>query len=178
MISDIVSLGEGEEILVTVRRHWFSLAVEGFFNVVVFSFAIGFVSMVDVLLAYTQTQVHVETVLPLGFFFVSLVGLVLWMRFFASWSDHWLDVWFITNKRIIDIEQKGFFTREVSSFPLEKIQDVTYTTAGIIATWLHFGDVRIQTASISEDFVMRQVPFPDIVKERLVSVMDKEKDEK
>jgi uncharacterized membrane protein YdbT with pleckstrin-like domain len=93
------------------------------------------------------------------------------MHFFAMWSDHWLDMWIITNKRVIDIEQHGFFRREVSSFPLDRIQDVTYGMNGIIATWLKFGDVRIQTASISDTFIMREVPFPEEVKDAITRAM-------
>jgi len=75
----------------------------------------------------------------------------------------------------VDIEQHGFFKREVSSFPLSKVQDVTYTVSGIIPTWLHFGDVRIQTASISEDFIMKQIPFPDLVRDRLEDLLQESK---
>ena len=114
----------------------------------------------------------VEQAVPFGVFVISCVTLLLWMKFFAVWSDHWLDAWVITNKRIIDIEQKGFFRREVSSFPLNRIQDTTYNISGILAMWLHFGDVRIQTASITDDLVMRQVPFPEDVKEHVARVLD------
>ena len=103
---------------------------------------------------------------------LSFVALLLWVRFFTSWSDHWLDAWVITNRRIIDIEQIGFFRRQVSSFPIDRIQDVTYDVAGVLAMWLHFGNIRIQTASISEDLVMKQVPFPEDVKEHLMSVLN------
>jgi len=167
-----IALAEGEKIVVVIRRHWFSLAVEGVFDIFVFVCLIGAMLFLDTVMLVGENSQYAEAVVPIGFFGLGFFGLLLWMHFFASWSDHWLDTWIITDRRFIDIEQKGFFVREVSSFPLDRIQDVTYTVAGIIPTWLHFGDVRIQTASISEDFIMRQVPFPQDVKEHLLTVLD------
>lgn len=166
-----VHLKEGERIITTIRRHWFSLAVEGFADVVIFCvLAIAIVGF-DAFVIFQETGVSVSKIVPLGIFALSFVGVILWMHFFASWSDHWLDAWIITNERVIDIEQHGFFRREVSSYPLERIQDVTYTVSGIIPTWLHFGDVRVQTASISDDLIMKQVPFPEDVKEQLIEML-------
>jgi len=174
MITDTVPLQEGESILTVVRRHWFSLFVEGALNIFIFIIVIVSVVVTDSVIVSEDTRGEFTQFIPIGFFAIGFVGLLLWMHFFATWSDHWLDAWIITTERVIDIEQHGFFRREVSSFPLTKIQDVTYTISGIIPTWLHFGDVRIQTASISEDFIMRQVPFPDLVKEHLVEVLHKQ----
>jgi uncharacterized membrane protein YdbT with pleckstrin-like domain len=174
IIQNSVKLSEGEEILKVVRRHWFHLAVAGIVDVSIFVavvFAMG--SFGAVLPDALGSGYHAAS---LSLFIISFVGLLLWMHFFALWSDHWLDAWIITNKRVIDIEQKGFFRREVSNFPLHRIQDVTYDLSGIIAMWFKFGNVRIQTASISDDLIMKQVPFPADVKEEVVQVIDKYRD--
>lgn len=173
MMTDAIALGEGEEIITTVRRHWFNLAVEGAIDIFIFLVIIVAVLGVDSFALFGQFDVDSGKIVPLGFFFLGFMGLLLWMHFFASWSDHWLDVWVITNKRVIDIEQHGFFRREVSSFQLDTIQDITYTISGIIPTWLHFGDVRVQTASISKNLILRQIPFPEDIKEHLVSVVER-----
>jgi uncharacterized membrane protein YdbT with pleckstrin-like domain len=107
----------------------------------------------------------------LGVYLTAFVGLLLWMHFFSVWTDHWLDAWVVTNKRVIDIEQRGFFSRQVSSFPIERIQDVTFESTGVLATWLGYGDVRIQTASLSSDFIMRGVGDPAKVKEILMAAL-------
>lgn len=172
MIADVVSLQEGEEIITVIRRHWFSLAVEGVVDITIFIFIATAIVVADSMVFASGATINGGSIVSLGFFTLGFVGLFLWMHFFASWSDHWLDAWIVTNERVIDIEQHGFFRREVSSFPLHKIQDVTYTISGIIPTWLHYGDVRIQTASISEDFIMRQVGFPQDVKELLIQLLD------
>ncbi len=172
MLTTLVPLHPNEEILLTVRRHWFRVALEavglgGLFILMVLLVLVGEV----IVWALPTTLVSGGMAGMLGLFIVAAVGLLLWMRFFSVWSDHWLDVWILTNRRIIDVEQKGFFIREVSSFPLERIQDVTYEVSGLIATWLDFGNVRIQTASISDDFIMKQVPHPSAVKDALMDAL-------
>lgn len=173
MITDIVFLQEGEEIITVIRRHWFSLAVEGVIDIIIFICIGAAIVVTDTIVFASDVALKTGSILSLGFFVLGFIGLLLWMHFFASWSDHWLDAWIVTTERVIDIEQHGFFRREVSSFPLHKIQDVTYTVSGIIPTWLQYGDVRMQTASISEDFIMRQVGFPQDVKELLIQLLDK-----
>lgn len=171
MFTNAISLNEGEQVVTVIRRHWFSLAVEGALDIFIFFIMVSVVVIVDSVAVAEKVALPAGVIFPLGFFGIGFVGLILWTHFFTSWSDHWLDAWIITTERVIDIDQDGFFKREVSSFPLDRIQDVTYTVTGIIPTWLHFGDVRIQTASISEDFIMRQVPFPQDVKEQLLSTL-------
>lgn len=171
-----LELRPDEHVITTVRRHWYRLAIEAGALVFIFIIVLVVTGLAETLLLAVRTpDLSLSKPLALGAFMIGLFGLLLWMRFFALWSDHWLDVWLVTDQRIIDIEQKGFFSREVSSFPLERIQDVTYEVHGLIATWLHFGDVRVQTASISNDFIMRQVPFPDLVKGSVMSVLENKK---
>jgi membrane protein YdbS with pleckstrin-like domain len=165
-----IQFEEGEEVLHVARRHWFYIALVGFLDGALFFISIigglmlfGFMRSIEGVSSYDALAVSV--------YMVALFGLFLWMHFFAMWTDHWLDAWIVTNKRIIDIEQKGFFNRQVSSFPLNRIQDVTYDTVGIIAMWLHFGNVRLQTASISSDLVMKQVSFPKEIKELISSLL-------
>lgn len=162
-----IQLAEDEEVVTLIRRHWFHIAVRAAADLCIFFVLAGVLVVVLSVLGQSTSVV----LMPLGIYVLALVGLFLWMHFFAVWSDHWLDAWVITNKRVIDIEQKGFFSRQVSSFPLDRIQDVTYDISGIIAMWLKFGNVRIQTASISEDLIMKQVPFPEDVKEEIVAVL-------
>jgi uncharacterized membrane protein YdbT with pleckstrin-like domain len=72
----------------------------------------------------------------------------------------------VTEKRIIDVQQKQFFDREISNLPFDKIQDVTVDIHGLIPTMLNFGTVEVETASKEDDgdFVMRAVRDPDNVR--------------
>jgi len=92
-------------------------------------------------------------------------SLLIWVKFFGIWTDYYLDAWLVTDKRIVNIEQIGFFRREISTLRLERVQDVTIEVHGIIPTFFNFGDIRVQTAAAQREFVMRGIPRPGRVKE-------------
>jgi hypothetical protein len=55
-------------------------------------------------------------------------------------------MWVVTNLRIIDIEQHGFFNRSVTTIPIEHIQDATVDVEGIFNTFLDIGTIKIESA--------------------------------
>ena len=95
------------------------------------------------------------------------------MRVAGVWTDYYLDVWMVTDKRVIDIEQKGFFHRQTSVFRIERIQDVTVETHGIVATLLNFGDIHVQTAGEGQEFIMRGIANPKYVRRVILRQQDR-----
>ncbi len=170
----LVDLYEGEKVILEVRRHAFK-----FYTRVLLLFVLWIVP----LLVSSFVVRGVNTLLDgnggsslFGFFF-TLWTLVLFVLFFFRWTDYYLDVWIITTKRIFDVEQKGLFTRNVSVFRLEKVQDITVETRGIIATFLKFGDLHVYTAGESSEFVIRDAADPLMVKNVIIEAHGKSLDE-
>lgn len=95
---------------------------------------------------------------------------LVWIAGFIVWTDYYLDVLILTNKKIVDVEQRGLFAREVSSLPLEKIQDVTVSTRGLLATFFHFGDLKIQTAGAAPEIIVRYLRNPDEIKGEIMKM--------
>ena len=166
-------LETGETILYTARRHWFILAGEITF-LVLLAAAPGFLLFAPHLIpaelvSFFREFVHFEESFSLLLLFLwSLLLLLLWIVFMVFWTDYYLDVWLITNHRVIDIEQKGLFSRSVSTFRFDQIQDVTAEVPGVLATLIDFGTVKIRTAS-NETFDFRGVTRPNFVKEEIMS---------
>ena len=88
------------------------------------------------------------------------------------WTDIYLDVWTITNYRIINREQNGLFNRVVSKLELSKVQDVTVEQKGMVTTFLNYGDVFIQTAGEKERFVFEQVGSPFQIAKTILRLID------
>jgi uncharacterized membrane protein YdbT with pleckstrin-like domain len=105
----------------------------------------------------------------------SLWLLVLWVIFFIEWTDYYLDFWIITNRRIIDVEQNGFFHREITSFRFEQIQDITVETRGLIETFFKFGTLQIQTAGHSRDIIIRDAHYPEDARSLILRLSEKSK---
>ena len=96
--------------------------------------------------------------------------LVLWIGAFNLFTQYYLNHWVITNLRIVRIRQHGFFAREVASFHLIRVQDVTTEVNGIFADLLGYGHVRVQTAGTdSKHFVMDGIDDPQGMRDMIMS---------
>jgi membrane protein YdbS with pleckstrin-like domain len=115
-----------------------------------------------------------HTLVVLG---ASIYYLFIWVFFFFSFIDYYLDVWIITNERIIDIQQEGFFSRTISEHKLFRIQDVTSEVHGMMATLLRFGDVHVQTAGTVQRFNFKDIPGPNRVRDMIIKLVQKKKRE-
>jgi uncharacterized membrane protein YdbT with pleckstrin-like domain len=108
---------------------------------------------------------------------LSVWYLVVWQLAFYVLTMYMLNVWIITDRRIIASNQNGFFDRTVSELRAARIQDVTAKTDGIFQTFLHFGDVQIQTAGSKEEFEFKQVPHPEVVKDAIMQIAGRHADQ-
>lgn len=93
-------------------------------------------------------------------FLFGIYLLFLWMCIFTVLTRYFLTVWIITSTRIVSINQYGFFRRQVSSFLLVRVQDVTTAVHGIFATLFGYGDLHVETAGRDENFSMFGVKDP------------------
>jgi len=105
--------------------------------------------------------------LPLVFLVAIIFLHQLWIIAFMYLADFYLDVWILTNKRLVSIEQKGMFSRTVIEFELGNIQDISSDVHGVLPTLLHYGNIRIHTSSENQDFDFKEVGEPDLVKHEI-----------
>lgn len=159
-------IGQDEKIIKLLHRHWFNILEQYF---VIFIMALLLVGSFFFIPSFSN-YLDYESNLPLVFFLESTFLLFIWIYVFFVWIDYYFDIWIVTSKRIINIEQKGLFVRQVSELKLERIQDVTTDVYGFLPTMLNFGDVQIQTAAEEEHFVFRQIPNPYGIKNLIMGL--------
>lgn len=157
---------EGEQILLIVRRHWFNI-FQNLFAVLIMVLLL-FVSYFYLPFLFPIFQSDAYN--SLFMFLENLFAMIVWILFFLVWIDYYFDVWIVTNKRVVNVEQKGLFSREVSELEFEKIQDVTTEVLGIIPTFLNYGNVCIQTAGEKEHFTFADVADPYRIKDLIMNL--------
>jgi hypothetical protein len=81
---------------------------------------------------------------------------------------HILNIWIVTDTRILDIWQITFFNRKISELHLESIQDISVNTNGIIQSYFNFGNIDIQTAASAQHFTFEEVPHPLEIKDKIM----------
>lgn len=157
---------ENEEVLRIIHRHWFSIAMQ--------YAAIGFTTLLLIAISSVLPQITTlppDTIPPIFLTFLfNTFFLFIWLYAFLVWIDYYFDIWIITNERIVNIEQRGLFSREVSELQFSRIQDVTSVVDGFIPTILNFGNVYVQTAAEEKRFVFRQIPDPYTIKDMVMQL--------
>ncbi len=164
----MLHLQEGERIDIKARKHWFLLFRESFGIFIVFLIPfIGWKFLTN------QAGFSLPSINPSLLLFLSSTWvLLLWVKIFSIWTDYYLDIWIVTDRRIVNIDQRGLFNREVSTLRMERIQDVTLEVYGIVATVLNFGNVLVQTAGESEEFLIKGIANPEHVKRKILQHID------
>ena len=153
-----------EKTLLLIRRHPFFILT----RLVVFLF----LALIPVAVGLSFSSFLYSNDLLASFFFVSsLWYLLIWSGIFYALTMYTLDVWIVTNRRIIDSAQHGFFNRTISELHLARIQDISVETRGFIQTILHFGDLQVQTAGTEEKFKFHQIPHPEKVKDEIMKLV-------
>jgi hypothetical protein len=173
MLFENIRLEDDEQVLTVVRKHWFIIFVE-FFGIAVFALLpLVLIPVYGILPADAQRTAAEMLQWP-----AVLSLYAAWLLFAAmaaamAWTHYYLDLWIITDRRIIVIDQLHFFHRKSSSFRLERLQDVKVGIHGIIATFLNFGTIRAQTASAAEsNFRTRGLPDPRGLQATIQGAMD------
>jgi hypothetical protein len=161
MLFEKIQLEPDEEVLIMVRKHWFVIMAELFATFVMllipFFLLAGLLVFPDALTNFNISLVNYTAVIM----FVMAGWLILTlMTGFTIWTHYYLDLWIITDRRIILIDQIRFFSRNVSIFRLERLQDIEFSIKGLLPTFFNFGTLNAQTASHFESN-FRSTGLPD-----------------
>lgn len=115
--------------------------------------------------------------LPSGYFFI---GTIFWylatfgfaLASFISW---FFNIYIVTDERIVDIDFYYLLYKKFSEAELTRIQDISYTSGGIVATIFNFGNVMVETAGEAPNIIFEQVPHPEKVVEAIRALTDQGK---
>lgn len=174
MLLNKLSLEPGEEILKVVRKHWFIIVTQligAFMTAIVPLILLGFFVELPKFVGGPEINVGGHT--PIITFGVATWLLLSTFSGFVVWTHYYLDLWIITDRRIIAIEQIHFFNRNVAIFRLERLQDIEFSIKGLIQTFFNFGTLSAQTAGHMEaNFSSPGMPNPDELQNIIQKAMD------
>lgn len=103
--------------------------------------------------------------------FVSLViiAIIFLLREYYMWK---YNCFVVTNKKIVDIDQKGLFHKVVSEVPYAKVLDISYQSKGVMQSLLGIGDITITTSIPQVSLFIRHVPDVKLKVADMVTLVD------
>ncbi len=162
----------GEKTELFLRRHWIELVVLALYGILL----VGVPILILILTRWIGITPFDHIFWgPVMMSLLSIYAVFVSIILITQYTDYYLDTWIVTTERIINIEQKGLFSRVISELHLNEVQDVTAETHGFFATFLTFGDVFIQTAATRERFNFKNIDNPEKVKRQISKLIQEDK---
>lgn len=140
------------------RRHWIVLlphfigffilatAIAGFF---IIAYSVNFSQIMDTV-TYRAAAVF------------GLIALTYYMhRFFLRIFNYYLQIFIITNFRVVILDQTLFLHRNRDSIDLPEIQDTVIHQSGIIKSIFNYGEIIITLSSVHSSKTLSCVPNPE-----------------
>ena len=169
-----LELNPNEHVVLKARKHWFffvaSLLPYAVLACIPFLVPIG-LSFVPQLAPYAA-----KARLSNGFMrlFTGMWLLLSWTAAWNTFTRYFLSMWILTNERIVAVKQQRYFDREVSSVFLNRVQDVTSNVVGMIPSLIGYGAITVQSAGAHEEFIMRDIPHPDELRDLILKYVPEE----
>lgn len=164
-LSDTINQQPHERILFLLRRHPITFIAKIILGILLF------------LLPFLLRPFLLDTLAdPFWGAVLTLLGsaylLLITVFFHALFVDYYLDIWVVTNDRIIDIQQSGLFKHTVSELDLKQVQDVTSETVGVFGTFFNYGTVGIQTAGAKQRFDFQNIAKPHEIRGEILKLAE------
>lgn len=159
-------LEPGEQIIQEARKHWLLFAAEllPYAILAIIPFAIpNALTLVPGLTPYAVLLSG-----KVGHVFIGVWLLLVWTSAWGVFTRYFLNVWILTNARIVEVKQRHFFARQVSSLLLSRVQDVTIDVEGVLPSLLQIGEIQVQSAGTNVEFVMHGIPRPELMRDLIL----------
>lgn len=154
-------LRPSEKPLMLIKRHWIIIL-----KLWLYFFGWIFVTLI-IYIFWNYAWVH-------------LLVIIFWMIYsiflYVEWLNHELDLYIITNHRIIWVDQVWFLDRKVSECNLWQVQEVWNQTKWFLANILNYWTITIQTAWNATNFIMEMAPTPIENSRKILNEVDKYRD--
>lgn len=170
-VSVFESQADDEKLILMLRSHpitnlpWILVVVA---LAIIPILAINFGILNDISDMYSIPSSSFFGIFLLWYLFVFVVG-------FQSFLVWYFNLYFLTDRRIVDIDFYQLLYKKISSAELAKIVDVSSTMGGVAQVVFNYGNITIQTAGEVPEFEFHRVANPGQVRKEIEDEMHKNK---
>ena len=70
----------------------------------------------------------------------------------------------VTDQRLVIVRYLSLFKKQVTESPLNRIQNISYSTTGFFSSLLNYGNVQVRIAGLDEPLVLKRLRKPENLK--------------
>jgi hypothetical protein len=171
-------LEKGEFIVRHLRKSWFVFLTELLPHAILLVLPFALPKLFLLVPPFAPFAAYFTFSTPLSRLILGSYLLVVWTSAWGTFTRYYLNAWVLTSQRIINIKQPRFFTREVSSLFLSRVQDVTSDVSGFLESLLNIGDITVQSAGEEREFIMRGITRPEHLRDLILKYVPEEDEQK
>ncbi len=160
---------DDETVYLVVREHWVHL----FLKFLVWVFFAAVLVLFNRFAKINLPDLFLGRTGQITLLFTQVYTLFLALSLFLIWEFYYLNVDIVTSIRIVDVTQTGLFSHTIAEMHIDKIEDVTSETNGILGTIFDYGNVYVQTAGTVERFEFLEVPNPAGIEKMILDLYEK-----
>jgi uncharacterized membrane protein YdbT with pleckstrin-like domain len=162
------TLAENETVIREVNRHWVDLLPVIVSSSVSLLLALG---LVYISARYSgQVSIIPSGIITLiALILVVLSGAILSVGLYIFHQNKII----LTDMHLIEVVQRGLFSRSVSQLSMARVQDVSATRKGLFATLLDYGTIEVETAGEVDNFVFNLAPHPQQLADECLAIHEK-----
>ncbi len=172
-LSSLIKQKSYEKIVLTARRHPITFAPYIIFFLLLLAVPFGLYWLVNnsSLNSYWQSSAgYALAVLAASIYYLSCL-----LFFYTYFVTFHLDMWIVTNDRLLDMEQKSLFSRIISELDLYQIQDATSEVSGFFPSLFNYGSLSLQTAGAVDRFIFKNVANPNKLRQLILDLAAEDK---
>lgn len=126
--------------------------------------------LIDILILSILLLVYPHLPHPFNLYFSGIVIVSVFFSGFYYWYGYRNTVCVLTDQRIVNVTQKGFFNKKINEAELNRIQDVSTTVKGVMPTLFGYGQVTVSTAS-ENTLVLHNMADPYELQQAILRVL-------
>lgn len=157
MAEELTFQGENsnEQVLFAIHRHPWTLIKPGLIIVILLLIATAIFFKFQ---ASSITSWTIFLLLPICFYLAAHAWFI--------WTN---SVYMVTTDRILTVDQRGWFDRQVDELSLVDIMKIGHEVKGAWATLMNFGDVNVIASGATEtDLTLRAIYDPYEIQQRII----------
>lgn len=172
ILSHLIQQKGYEKIEYLLRRHPITFVPDIFLFLILMVVPFIVYLLINNLYPVILDPMTSKILFPIAVLSASIYYMGAYLFFYFQFIEFYLDMWVVTNDRIVDVEQNGLFSRTISELDLYRVQDVTVETNGFFPSIFKYGNVKVKTASQNMGIIFHNVPNPNEIREALIQLSD------
>jgi len=152
-----------DQVIIFARKHWIKYAFL-FLIGLLLAMAVPLIFIVFFYLRWYSMSVEALTI-GISCYLMIILGLVL-----HTFVDYYLDMFIVTQDRIILVRQNGFFNQQHDEMNIDNIDEIGVDVKGLVRSVFDYGDIVLHSGSDEAVLTIHDIGNPNTISKKIMEL--------